>query len=63
MRRLRPIADITSTGDTMRANHLKLLEDGLILRSQATLYQSRRAPLKDQDSETMAGLRALLQSC
>ncbi len=25
------IADITSTGDTLRANHLKILEDGLIL--------------------------------
>jgi ATP phosphoribosyltransferase len=38
------IADITSTGDTLRANHLKPLSDGLIHRSQAVLYRSRRAP-------------------
>ena len=37
------IVDITSTGSTMRANHLKLLEDGLILRSQACLVSSRKA--------------------
>ncbi|WP_435311075.1 ATP phosphoribosyltransferase, partial [Primorskyibacter sedentarius] len=30
------IADITSTGETLRANHLKILSDGPILRSQAT---------------------------
>ncbi len=36
------IVDITSTGSTLRANHLKLLEDGLILRSQACLVSSRR---------------------
>lgn len=37
------IADICSTGETLRANHLKALSDGLILRSQATLYRSLRA--------------------
>lgn len=37
------IADITSTGDTLRANHLKILSDGPILRSQATLLKSRTA--------------------
>lgn len=37
------IADITSTGETLRANHLKILSDGLILRSQATLWRSRTA--------------------
>ncbi len=36
------IVDITSTGSTLRANHLKLLEDGLILRSQACLVSSQR---------------------
>ncbi len=34
------IADITSSGETLRANHLKVLSDGLILRSQATLWRS-----------------------
>lgn len=37
------VADITSTGATLRDNHLKVLADGLILRSQATLYLSRAA--------------------
>lgn len=35
------VADITSTGETLRANHLKLLADGLIHRSQATLFAAR----------------------
>ena len=37
------VADITSTGETLRANHLKILSDGLIHRSQATLFKSRTA--------------------
>ena len=37
------IADITSTGETLRANHLKILADGLIHQSQATLYAARTA--------------------
>lgn len=37
------IADITSTGETLRANHLKILADGLIHQSQATLYAARGA--------------------
>jgi ATP phosphoribosyltransferase len=38
------VADITSTGATLRDNHLRILDDGLILRSQATLFASRAAP-------------------
>ena len=38
------IVDITTTGTTLRANHLKVLEDGLILKSQAHLFASRSAP-------------------
>jgi ATP phosphoribosyltransferase len=37
------IVDITTTGTTLRANHLKVLEDGLILNSQAHLLAARRA--------------------
>ncbi|MBT8408838.1 MAG: ATP phosphoribosyltransferase, partial [Alphaproteobacteria bacterium] len=37
------VADITSTGDTLRANHLRPLADGLVLQSQATLFRSRAA--------------------
>jgi ATP phosphoribosyltransferase len=32
------IADITTTGETLRANHLKVLSDGVILSSQAVLF-------------------------
>jgi ATP phosphoribosyltransferase len=34
------IVDITSTGSTLTANHLKVLSDGVILQSQACLVQS-----------------------
>ncbi|MFK7939810.1 MAG: ATP phosphoribosyltransferase [Roseovarius sp.] len=47
------IADITSTGDTLRANHLRQLDDGVILRSQATLFRSLRADLEGADTATM----------
>ncbi|AXI55964.1 ATP phosphoribosyltransferase catalytic subunit HisG [Sulfitobacter sp. JL08] len=50
------IADITSTGETLRANHLKLLGDGLILKSQATLFRSRTAPLSNADRKTLKSL-------
>lgn len=50
------VADITSTGDTLRANHLKLLTDGLILRSQATLWRSRSAPVTDADRKALKTL-------
>ena len=56
------IADITSSGDTLRANHLKPLEDGLILRSQATLFRGRAAPLDDAGRATLADLLARLGS-
>ncbi|MCM2293840.1 ATP phosphoribosyltransferase [Allorhizobium sp. BGMRC 0089] len=36
------IVDITSTGSTLRANHLKILEDGVILRSEACLVRARK---------------------
>ena len=38
------IVDITTTGATLSANGLKTLEDGVILRSQATLVASLAAP-------------------
>ena len=41
------IADITSTGATLDANHLKMLEDGPILKSQACLYKSLTADWSD----------------
>jgi ATP phosphoribosyltransferase len=41
------IADITSSGETLRANHLKVLQDALILRSEAMLLRSRHARMPD----------------
>jgi ATP phosphoribosyltransferase len=38
------IVDITTTGSTLRANHLKVLDDGVILRSEAHLAASKMAP-------------------
>ncbi|MFC3571245.1 ATP phosphoribosyltransferase [Paracoccus simplex] len=37
------IADITSSGETLRANHLKIIGEEPILRSQATLLRSLAA--------------------
>ena len=50
------IADITSTGETLRANHLKVLSDGLIHSSQATLLRARTARW---DAQALAVLEAL----
>jgi len=50
------VADITSTGETLRANHLKLLSDGLVHKSQATLFRSRKVVMTDEDRSIMAAL-------
>ena len=47
------IADITSTGETLRANHLKILSDGLILKSQATLWRSRMAKYEGDEKAVL----------
>ncbi|MFV0301375.1 MAG: ATP phosphoribosyltransferase [Paracoccus sp. (in: a-proteobacteria)] len=49
------IADITSSGETLRANHLKILGEPPILQSQATLFASRAA-----DAAEVAGFVRLL---
>jgi ATP phosphoribosyltransferase len=54
------IADITSTGETLRANHLKILAGGPVLRSQATLFKSRKAVLTDADRGALVALKAKL---
>jgi ATP phosphoribosyltransferase len=50
------IADITSTGETLRANHLKVLGEGPIHASQATLYKSRVAEWDKRERATLAAL-------
>ena len=47
------IVDITTTGSTLAANSLRVLEDGVMLQSQACLFVSRTA-------EWPAGRKALL---
>ena len=51
-----PLSDITSSGETLRANHLKVLSDGLVLKSQATLWRSRVAEVSEADRGTMDAL-------
>lgn len=55
------IADITSTGETLRANGLKVLADGLIHASQATLFKSRMASWGEDERRTMRDLEQLLR--
>ncbi|HGG64952.1 MAG TPA: ATP phosphoribosyltransferase [Rhodobacteraceae bacterium] len=50
------VADITSSGETLRANHLKILTDGLVHKSQATLFRSRKAALSDADRVALTEL-------
>jgi ATP phosphoribosyltransferase len=46
------IVDITTTGATLAANALKVLEDGTILRSQANLVAARAAQWDEASRET-----------
>lgn len=50
------IADITTSGDTLRANHLKIVSDGLILKSQAVLFARKDIPQDGAFSELKARL-------
>ncbi|MDX8533180.1 ATP phosphoribosyltransferase [Mesorhizobium sp. VK25A] len=57
------IVDITTTGSTLRANHLKVLGDGTILKSQACLVASRKqraAADEGQLREIAAKMAALI---
>jgi ATP phosphoribosyltransferase len=46
------IVDITTTGATLAANALKVIEDGLILRSEANLVAARAAHWSESERET-----------
>jgi ATP phosphoribosyltransferase len=54
------IADITSTGETLRANGLKILSDGMIHASQATLFRTSRRDWTMQQRATFKTLEQLL---
>jgi ATP phosphoribosyltransferase len=55
------IVDITTTGSTLRANHLKVLSDGVILRSEACLVASRKAR-SAADEKTIAEIAEAMGS-
>jgi ATP phosphoribosyltransferase len=46
------IVDITTTGATLAANALRVLDDGVILRSEANLVAALRAPWSDSARRT-----------
>ncbi len=50
------IVDITTTGSTLKANGLKILDDGVILKSQATLAMSLAADWTQAGRAAVAGL-------
>lgn len=52
------VVDITTTGATLQANGLKVLADGVMLRSQAQLAASLRAPW---DTDALAQAERLLR--
>src|SRR5664279_5579131 len=47
-----PPSDITTTGTTLAANGLKIVDDGVILRSQANLVAARNAAWGASERET-----------
>lgn len=56
------VADITSTGETLRANGLKILSDGMIHASQATLFRGRRKDWTQAQRDTLTRLMAHLDA-
>jgi ATP phosphoribosyltransferase len=50
------IVDLTETGITLRENHLKLLEDGIVLRSQACLIGNSRLLRENKQALNLASI-------
>jgi ATP phosphoribosyltransferase len=55
------IVDITTTGATLKANHLKVLDDGIILRSEAVLAATKRALAEQPAKQLLADLAPHVQ--
>ena len=55
------IVDITTTGATLKANALRVLDDGVILKSQANLMSSKAAPWSQRLRAVEADLAARLR--
>jgi len=56
------IVDITSTGTTLKANHLKVLDDGIILKSQAILAKSKTADWSRGSEQALEEIVSRLQA-
>jgi len=56
------VVDITTTGATLAANHLKVLSDGVILKSEAQLVASLSAPWNAEQVETVRSLLAVVEA-
>lgn len=54
------VVDITSTGSTLAANGLRVLEDGIMLKSEANLIVSRTAPWPEEKKSRLDELLARL---
>jgi ATP phosphoribosyltransferase len=54
------IVDITTTGSTLAANHLKILDDGVILKSQAVLALQSKLKGDQRVAALRAGLSRVL---
>lgn len=50
------IVDLTETGTTLRENHLKLLDDGIVLRSQACLIANARLLSQSKEALRVASI-------
>lgn len=57
------IVDITSTGSTLAANGLRILTDGVILESQASLIVSRLSADKPELAPLLAAFGADIRGC
>jgi ATP phosphoribosyltransferase len=56
------VVDITTTGATLAANGLKILSDGVILKSQAQLTASLITPWTDGQIESLARLLSVVEA-
>ena len=56
------IVDITTTGATLAANHLRPLFDGVILKSQAQLVASRKAKWNESEHAAFAELLDVIEA-
>jgi ATP phosphoribosyltransferase len=56
------VVDITTTGATLAANGLKILSDGVILKSQAQLTASLITPWTDGQTDSLARLLAVVEA-